>query len=125
MRNRGNIFVFGLSMAVALWFIYGFVFFYLGGEPGRFGIFTPCWQWLTMHILAGSVVILLGPLQFWLARNRCTSTLHRVLGACYAAAVSVGGTATFYLGFHTDFGWVFGMRMIGIGCAWIMTTGLA
>ncbi len=125
MRNRGNIFVFGLPTAVALWFIYGFVSPYLGGEPGRFGIYTPRREWLTMHILAGSVAILLGPLQFWFGLNRRTSTLHVLLGVCYAAAVGVGGTAAFYLGFHTDFGWVFGLGMIGMGCAWIMTTGLA
>jgi hypothetical protein len=78
-----------------------------------------------MHILAGSVAILLGPLQFWFGLNRRTSAMHRVLGVCYAVAVGVGGTAAFYLGFHTDFGWVFGMGMIGMGCAWIMTTSLA
>ena len=125
MRNRGNIFVFGLPTAVALWFIYGFVSPYLGGEPGRFGIYTPRREWLTMHILSGSIAILLGPLQLWLGLNRRTAALHRVLGVCYAAAAGVGGTAAFYLGFHTDFGWVFGMGMIGMGCAWIMTTGLA
>jgi uncharacterized membrane protein len=125
MRNRGSLLVFALPTLIALWFIYGFVFSYLGGEPGRFGIYAPRRQWLTMHILAGSVAILLGPLQFWLGLNRRTATLHRVLGVFYVVAVGISGSAAFYLGFHTDFGWVFGTGMIGMGCAWIMTTSLA
>jgi hypothetical protein len=125
MRNRGNLFVLGLPTVIALWFIYGFVFPYIAGEPGRFGIYTPRKEWLTMHILAGSVAILLGPLQFWLGLNRRTSMLHRALGVGYVAAVGMSGTAAIYLGFHTDFGWVFGMGMIGMGWAWIMTTALA
>jgi hypothetical protein len=125
MRNRGNILVFGLPTAVALWFIYGFVLNYLDGDAGRFGIYSPRRDWLTMHILAGSVAVLLGPLQFWLGMNRRASTIHKVLGIGYITAVGISGTAAFYLAIHTDFGWVFGMGLMAMGWAWIMTTALA
>lgn len=124
MRNRGNVFVFALT-AIALWFIYGSVWNYVGSDPGRFGIYAPRREWLTMHILAGSAAILLGPLQFWLGLNHRTKIFHRVLGICYVTAVAVSGTAAFYLAFHTDFGWVFGMGFTGMASAWIVTTTLA
>jgi hypothetical protein len=125
MRNRGTTFVFVLPTAVALWFIYGSVFNYLDGDAGRFGIYLPRREWLTMHLLAGSVAILLGPLQFWLGLNHKASMLHRALGIGYVTAVGISGAAAFYLAFHTDFGWVFGMGLTAMACAWIITTGLA
>lgn len=124
MRNRGNLPVLAAA-AVALWFIYGFVPNYLGQEPGRFGIFAPRRDWLTMHILAGSAAIILGPLQFWLGLNRKTPMLHRVFGVGYVTAVATSAAAAFYLAFHTDFGWVFAMGMTTMAWAWIITTALA
>lgn len=124
MGKRGNIPVFAAA-AVALWFIYGFVPNYLGQDPGRFGIYAARRDWLTMHILAGSLAILLGPLQFWLGLNRKTPLLHRVFGIGYVTSVGMSAAAAFYLAFHTDFGWVFGMGMTTMGWAWVITTALA
>jgi hypothetical protein len=125
MRSRGTILVFAAPTTVALWFIYAYVFNYMGGDPGQFGIYLQRRQWLTMHMLAGTVAILLGPAQLWLGLNRKTSILHRVLGIGYVVATGIGGTAALYLAFHTDFGWVFGMGLTGMACAWMITTALA
>lgn len=124
MRERVGILVFAPAV-VALWFIYGFVFNYLGSDPGRFGIYYPRREWLTMHILAGSAAILLGPLQFFLGLNRRNRILHRVLGIGYVTAVGLSGSAAFYLANHTDFGFVFGMGFTAMAVAWILTTALA
>jgi uncharacterized membrane protein len=125
MRNRGNALILAVSTAIALWFLYGFAFNYLGADPGRFGIYVPRRQWLTIHILAGAAALLLGPLQFWLALNRRTAILHRVLGLCYVSAVFMSAIAAFYLAFHTDFGLVFGMGFSAMACAWLISTALA
>jgi hypothetical protein len=125
MRSRGHVFVLAVPTAIALWFIYGFAFSYLGTDPGRFGIYLPRRQWLTMHILGGGAALLLGPVQFWLAMNRRTAILHRVLGISYVSAVFISATAAFYLAFHTDFGWVFGIGFSAMACAWLISTTLA
>lgn len=125
MRNRANFIVCAGPAAIAMWFIYGFVFNYLGPDPGRFGIYQPRREWLIMHILAGTVAILLGPLQFWLGLSRRTAILHRVLGIGYVTAVGVSGAAALYLAFHTDFGWVFGLGLAAMACVWLVTTGFA
>jgi hypothetical protein len=124
MRQRVGSLVFAPA-AIAVWFIYGFVLNYLGTDPGRFGIYFPRRDWLTIHIMAGSLAILLGPLQFWLGFNRPKSVFHRVFGIGYVTAVGSSGCAAFYLAFHTDFGWVFGMGLTAMALAWIVTTALA
>jgi hypothetical protein len=125
MRNRGNALILAVPTAIALWFLYGFAFKYLGGDPGRFGIYVPRQQWLTIHILAGAAALLLGPVQFWLAVSRRTAILHRVLGLLYVAGVFMSASAAFYLAFHTDFGVVFGMGFSAMACVWFISTTLA
>jgi hypothetical protein len=125
MRNRGNALILAVPTAIALWFLNGFAFNYLGADPGRFGIYVPRRQWLTIHILAGAAALLLGPVQFWLALNRRTAILHRVLGLCYVSVVFMSASAAFYLAYHTDFGWVFGMGFSAMACAWVISTTLA
>src|SRR5262249_27125567 len=107
MHNRGNSLILAVPTAIALWFLYGSAFSYLGADPGRFGIYVPRRQWLTIHILTGGTALLLGPVQFWLAMNRRTAILHRVLGLSYVSVIFMSAGAAFYLAFHTDFGWVF------------------
>jgi hypothetical protein len=69
---------------------------------------------------------LLGPVQFWLAMNRqANAILHRVLGLFYVSAVFISAITAFYLAFHTDFGWVFGMGFSAMACAWLISTTLA
>jgi hypothetical protein len=125
MRNRGNALILAVPTAIALWFLYGFAFNYLGADPARFGIYVPRRQWLTIHILAGATALLLGPVQFWLAINRRTVILHRVLGLFYVSGVFMSASAAFYLAFHTDFGWVFGLGFSAMACAWLISTTLA
>jgi len=125
MRDRGNILVLGVPMLVGSWFFYSFALRYLATDPGRFGIYWPRHEWLVAHIFAGAAALLLGPLQLWLGLNRRTAILHRVLGVGYALGVGVSATAAFYLAFHTDFGWVFGMGFAAMAAAWVVSTTLA
>jgi len=123
-HDRGDVLVFGLLTVVALWFVYSYALFYLTIEPSGFGIYWPRHEWLYAHIVAGIVALVLGPTQFWLGLTGRKPSLHRVLGLTYVTAVAIGGIAAFYLAFHTDFGWVFGVGFSGMAAAWIISTGL-
>jgi hypothetical protein len=125
MRARGNIVVLGLPTVIALCFLYSFALMYLTADPGQFGIYRQRHDWLYAHVLAGTVALLSGPVQLWLGLNRRTAIAHRILGVLYVVAVGVGGTAAFYLAFHTDFGWVFGLGFTSMASAWVITTALA
>ena len=81
--------------------------------------------WLLMHVAAGAVALLIGPLQLWLGANQRAMWLHRWLGVTYVISVGVGAIAAFYLAVHTSLGWVFGAGITGLGIAWIVTTTMA
>jgi hypothetical protein len=125
MPFRGNIAVLGLPAVVGLWFISIFAFPYLTAEAGQFGIYEQRHQWLLVHVVAGAVALLSGPVQLWLGLNRRTKIPHRIIGVVYVLAVVAGCVAAFYLAFHADFGWVFAFGMTSMAAAWLITTGLA
>src|SRR4051812_3431998 len=49
--------------------------------------------WLFVHVAAGAVALLIGPIQLWLGTSRRAMWLHRWLGIVYAAGVAVGSCA--------------------------------
>ena len=114
-----------VPILLALWFLNSFAFQYLSMERDRFGIYWPRREWLYVHIVAGTLALLLGPIQFWLGLNRREKLLHQILGGAYVLAVFASGGAALYLAAHTDFGWVFGMGMTAMSLAWIMSTAFA
>jgi uncharacterized membrane protein len=92
---------------------------------GQFGVYWPRRWWLLLHITAGIVALLAGPVQLWLGLTDQRPGLHRRLGMTYVGAVAVSAAAGYYLAFRTSFGWVFGAGLAGLATAWILTTGLA
>jgi uncharacterized membrane protein len=125
MRARGNIFVLGLPSVIALSYLYSFALNYLTSEPEQYGIYRQRHDWLYVHVVAGIVALLLGPVQLWLGLNRRTAIPHQALGVLYLCGVAGGSTAAFYLASHSDFGWVFGLGFAAMASAWILTTALA
>jgi Predicted membrane protein (DUF2306) len=109
----------------ALWFLDSFAFRYLTVERERYGIYWAHRDWLYVHIVAGTVALLLGPVQFWLGLNRRAALWHRFLGAGYVLGVFVASSAAIYLASHTDFGWVFGMGLTVMALAWMISTTFA
>ena len=125
MRTRGNIVVLGLPSVISLLFLYSFAVTYLTTEPTQFGIYRERQDWLYVHVLAGGLALLLGPVQLWLGLNRRTAIQHRILGGFYVAAVLATCGAAFYLAAHTDFGWVFGLGLSSMAATAVIATVLA
>jgi len=113
------------SAVVAFWFLNHFAFQYLHVDRDRYGIYWDRQEWLYVHIIAGALALLLGPLQFWLGLNRREIFVHRIIGAAYLLCAVVSATAGLYLARHTDFGWIFGMGMTAMSMAWIVATSFA
>jgi uncharacterized membrane protein len=122
MLDRGYKEVLIMPIGVALWFLNGYVFQYLDLDRDKFGIYWPRREWLYVHLLAGMLALLLGPVQLWLGLNRQGKLLHRMLGSAYTISVFVSAGAAFYLARHTDFGWVFGMGLTTMAVAWVIST---
>ena len=98
---------------------------YLLLDPGVLARYASRRGWVLVHIAAGGVALLTGPVQLWLGISGRGTRFHRWLGRIYVAHVATASIAAFYLAAHTDLGWGFGTGITGLGLAWIVTTGLA
>ena len=114
-----------IPILIALWFLNSFAFQYLTLERDRFGIYWPRREWLYVHIVAGALALFSGPMEFWFGLNRREKLLHHISVGTYALAVFASAGAALYLAKHTYFGWVFGMGMIAMSLAWIISTAFA
>jgi len=88
-------------------------------------VYAPRRGWLMLHISGGIVAILTGPVQLWLGLESRGMTWHRRMGMAYMAAVGAGALGGYYMAFHTDFGWLFGLSLAGLATAWVTTTAMA
>jgi uncharacterized membrane protein len=98
---------------------------YLRFDPAVLQRYEPVRVWLLVHVGAGGVALLAGPIQLWLGVNGRTTRLHRRLGLAYVTAIVVGSAAAFYLAARTKLGWGFASGITGLGIAWVATTALA
>jgi hypothetical protein len=114
-----------VAAIVALFYVHSFALRYILPSDATFGIYEPRREWLTLHVIAGTFAIFLGPVQFLLASNANYRIWHRVMGVTYIMSVALSSGSAIYLARHTDFGWVFSTGMMALAFAWIVTTGLA
>ena len=123
--NWPSLVTLSLAALLALVFFAGFALPYLTLDAQAIARYSTRRTWLLVHVGAGTVALLTGPVQLWLGIGRRVMHLHRWLGATYAASVGVGAVAAFYLAVHTNLGWGFAAGISGLGIAWVVTTTLA
>lgn len=114
-----------IAAIVALLYVHSFALPYLLPSAATFGIYESRREWLTIHVLGGTLALFLGPVQFWLAFSEYSRMWHRILGVAYIMCVVGSSTAAISLASVTDFGWVFKTGMITLAFVWIGTTALA
>ena len=88
-----------LIIGLSGWFFYSQVLRYLTGFRSKvFGdSFFNNQVWVTMHLIGGSMALLLGPLQFWSSfRNKFLSG-HKLSGKLYMTGVLLIGISAFRL----------------------------
>jgi uncharacterized membrane protein len=123
--GRGTLATLSLTAVVVLGFFIGVALPYLLLDPAVLARYGPRRPWLLVHVAAGGVALLTGPVQLWLGLTNRATRVHRRLGLAYVAAVAVGSVAAFYLAAHTSLGWGFGTGITGLGIAWVVTTAMA
>jgi uncharacterized membrane protein len=114
-----------LAAVVALGFFTSTALPYLLLDPAVLARYEPRRAWLLVHVAAGGVALLTGPVQLWLGLANRAMHVHRRLGLAYVSAVAIGSAAAFYLAAHTSLGWGFGTGITGLGIAWVVTTAMA
>jgi len=81
--------------------------------------------WIVLHILTGSIALLVGAPQLWMGLTGRTGKNHHKLGWIYLATIGLSSIITFYLAVTTKVGWVFGLGLGSLGLAWVLTGTLA
>jgi hypothetical protein len=120
----GRAVVLGGATLLAVGFLLMFALPYLVPGEGRAAHYASRRPWLLLHIVSGTITLLVGPTQLWLGFGLRHLGLHRRLGVTYVGGVAVGSVTALYLALHTSFGFVFGLGLAGLAVAWVVTTGL-
>jgi len=117
----------GISVVTrAVLFVLKYVLFYFRHyDPASFDSYCPRQGWLFLHINAGTLALLTGPLQFWTGLRQRNLTFHRWTGRLYLVGVGLGIIGAVGLSVTTTFEWgvVNGIRMLVL--AWFVTTAMA
>jgi uncharacterized membrane protein len=116
--------ILGLVAAVAVLYLARFVGPYLSFDPAYYEYLWPWRYALWLHLAGGLTALLIGPIQLWLGLTRRRLAIHRRLGKAYLLAVGTGLTGASYL-IVQEIGteWVFAGGLLGLACAWTITTG--
>ena len=123
--RRGTVVTLTIAALIALGFFVSVALPYLLLDPAVLARYEPRRAWLLVHVAAGGVALLTGPVQLWIGLSGGPPRVHRRLGLTYVAAIAIGSVAAFYLAATTTLGWGFGSGITGLAVAWVLTTGLA
>jgi len=117
-------FLLGITL-VAIWYLWRFVTPYASIDPTYYDYLWPWRYALWAHLAGGLSALLIGPVQLWLGLTRRRLRLHRLLGRIYlgTAIVSLSG-ASYLIAKELPGDWVFAGGLLGLACAWSVTTGL-
>lgn len=87
--------------------------------------YTRWWvnRWaLLIHVIAGSVALFAGPIQFISVIRDRYLRVHRTIGYFYFGGVVVGSLTGYYLGFYSVVGPLLGYPLIALSTAWLLST---
>lgn len=112
-----------LGAAVYFWFDSALRYF-LQFDPAVYRRYWPSRGWLIIHIVGGTVALLLGPFQFWTGFKMRRPQLHRMLGYGYCLGILLGGASSFVLAIRSSIP-DFGFALFFLGVAWWHTLGMA
>ncbi len=79
---------------------------------------------LVFHICGGMLALSCGPFQFWMGLRQKAMRVHRWTGRLYLVGVAVGSTGAFLMAVYTQ-PHSFGIALMGLATAWIVTSATA
>jgi uncharacterized membrane protein len=79
---------------------------------------------LVTHISGGILALVCGTLQLWTGLRQKAMTFHRWTGRVYLVAAAVGIIGAFLIAVYST-PRSFGVALMGLATAWILTTGIA
>ena len=116
--------VVALAALVAGRFLVHYALPYYKFDPKFYDYFWPHRFRLLLHISGGIVALICGTLQLWTGLRRKAMVFHRWTGRVYVGAVAVGASGAFLMTYYTT-PRAFGVALMGLATAWLLTTGIA
>jgi uncharacterized membrane protein len=112
-------------LGIVVWYLWRFVRPYASLDPAYYDNLWSLRHAFWLHLVGGLTALLIGPLQLWLGFTRRHLKVHRVLGRCYLAMLVVSMTGASYI-ISTELAkdWVYAGGLLGLMCAWAITTGM-
>jgi hypothetical protein len=100
--------------------------------PQQVRTYATYWVPLYLHILGGTIALILGPVNLIIGlRGHASGRVHPVIGRIYAVAVAVAAPAAVVMAFHAYSGTLPGGRLVVtsgfvvLGMLWFVTTAIA
>jgi len=125
-RQRPKLIAFLIGVSVVVvWYLWRFVSPYASFDPAYYDYFWPWRYALWAHLGGGVTALLIGPVQLWLGLTRRHMRVHRLLGRMYLGAAVLGlSGASYLIAKELPSDWVFAGGLLGLACAWTLTTGM-
>lgn len=120
--------VVGLSFvfALAVYFVSRYALHYLVHiTPQSYFVYWTRRGWVFLHVLSGTVALLIGPFQFSRRLRQRSVTMHRVVGRVYLIAILCAAAAALDLAATTPFGLPWAVALASLAVVWLVTAGMA
>ena len=113
-------------ISLAVGFVIKYVlFYYRHYDAASFDTFWPRRAWLFLHINGGTLALLTGPWQFWSGLRQRHMSIHRWTGRLFLLGVAAGVVGAVGLVVKEVGYWAFGVGLMGLATAWLVTTAMA
>jgi len=126
MKLAATWFAWAGIVALAVSFVFKYVlFYYRHYDAASFDTLWPRRAWLFLHINGGTLALLTGPWQFWSGLRQRHMNIHRWTGRLFLLGVAAGVAGAVGLVVKEVGNWAFGVGLMGLAAAWLVTTGMA
>jgi Predicted membrane protein (DUF2306) len=76
-------------------------------------------------LVPGTIALAVAPVQYWLGYSSRHRAWHRALGRTYITCVLLSSGPAVALALTNTISWVYGLGVLGLAAAWLLTTGMA
>jgi uncharacterized membrane protein len=126
IKHAATWFVWAGIVALAVSFVFKYVlFYYRHYDADSFDTLWPRRAWLFLHINGGTLALLTGPWQFWSGLRQRHMSIHRWTGRLFLLGVAAGVAGAVGLVVKEVGNWAFGVGLMGLAAAWLITTSMA
>lgn len=124
-RNSIGIGLLAAAALISAGFLWHYALpYFLHFNAQQFDYFWPRRYRLMVHIFGGIVALICGTLQMWTGLRQKAMTFHRWTGRIYLVGVAIGATGALLMTRDTT-PRVFGVALMGLATAWMLTTAIA